>query len=163
MTKNDPKCVDCIALRGSCFRKCPYPGPRCREHHLAGRRDKKIRRHRSTVEKKYNLPPGGYDAIYVAQGGKCYICRRATGKSKNLSVDHSHAHCDYQGSCGDCVRCLACTKCNRGVLGHLRDDPEALRRAIEVVTRLPAQDVLRVLRSAGSDFESIDRCETIDP
>jgi hypothetical protein len=142
-----PKCPVCIEQRGACFRKCEYPDNYCREHHFERERAKKTKRHRSTVEKKYNLPPGGYDAIKESQDGKCYICRRATGKSKNLAVEHDHACCDRQGSCGECVRCLACASCNRGVLGHLRDDVEALKRAIDVIELRPAQEVLNEMRN----------------
>ncbi|WP_040828902.1 endonuclease domain-containing protein [Nocardia jiangxiensis] len=144
---DDPKCPVCLAERGSCFRQTNYPDNYCREHHLARERARKEKRHRSTVEKKYGLPVGGYDAIKEFQDGKCYICRRATGAKKNLATDHAHSCCDRQGSCGKCVRSLLCSPCNRGVLGHLRDDADSLRRAIDVIENWPAQKILDELRN----------------
>lgn len=83
----------------------------------------------------YGLPPGGYAALYAAQGGRCYICRRATGASRRLPVDHDHATGEVYG--------LLCGPCNKNVIGHLRRDVEALRRAIDYLTDPPARKVLR--------------------
>jgi hypothetical protein len=62
----------------------------------------------------YGLKPGQYEQLYGAQNGVCAICRRATGKTRALSVDHDHAT--------GFVRGLLCSPCNK-ILGHLRDDP----------------------------------------
>ncbi len=47
-------------------------------------------------------------------------------------------------SCGQCVRALLCSPCNR-LLGHLRDNTDALHRAITVIRDRPAQAVLNSL------------------
>ena len=78
----------------------------------------------------YGLTAEEYWKIYEYQGGCCYICRRATGASKRLSVDHCHET--------GIVRGLLDTPCNRNVLGHLRDDTDALQRAIDYLTNYPA-------------------------
>lgn len=84
--------------------------------------------------KTYGLSPEEYWAIYDFQGGKCYICQRASGVKRKLSVDHCHAT--------GVVRGLCCQPCNRNVLGHLRDDIEALARAIIYLLFPPAVDVI---------------------
>jgi len=78
----------------------------------------------------YGITAEQYWAIYELQGGRCYICRRATGARKRLSVDHCHVT--------GFVRGLLCSPCNKNVLGHLRDDREALIRAVDYLDRFPA-------------------------
>jgi hypothetical protein len=71
--------------------------------------------------------------MLVRQGGGCAICRRDNGK-RLLAVDHDHACCPGERTCGKCVRGLLCDGCNHG-LGKFRDDPELLRRAAEYAAR----------------------------
>jgi hypothetical protein len=101
-------------------RKVTPPGPRCATCH----REEKKRRKRATWEayilKTYGITGAQYDLLYSRQGGVCFICRRATGKTKKLAVDHDHAT--------GFVRGLLCSPCNQ-ILGHLRDDWRALDRA----------------------------------
>jgi hypothetical protein len=77
------------------------------------------------------------------------VCRRATGKTKRLAVDHDHdlgcGH-DPKVGCRNCVRALACGPCNSKVL-ILHTD--ALRRAIDVRENAPAQQVLRSITKGG--------------
>lgn len=89
--------------------------------------------HEQRVQSTYGLAPGQYEALYEAQGGVCYICRRATGASRRLSVDHDH-------KTGE-VRALLCRPCN-SLLGHVRDDVDTLRRAAIVIRDRPAQEIL---------------------
>lgn len=143
-------CKDCVAEGITTKRKMtdrkgnPCPGPRCFTHHLARKRvvKKQVRDRRAL--NTYGLEDGEYDLLYESQGGKCFICRRATGATKDLSVDHEHnkpgcTHVPEKG-CRKCVRCLACATCNRIILG--RYDIEALVRAIIVLRDPPAQKVL---------------------
>jgi hypothetical protein len=60
-----------------------------------------------------------YRLLIQFQGGRCWGCRRATGKAKRLSVDHNHRTGE--------VRMLLCSTCNN-IVGHFRDNPEALIR-----------------------------------
>lgn len=123
-------------------RPSPYPGPRCATHHRAKKRSTKDRSRDAYLQKTYGITEEEYVAIKAHQGGKCYICQRATGASKNLAVDHDHSHCPGKVGCRECVRGLLCSSCNQGVLGHLRDDVDALLRAVDYLNNHPAQDVL---------------------
>jgi hypothetical protein len=82
----------------------------------------------------YGIAGEDYWAIYEAQEGRCYICRRGTGARKRLSVDHCHKT--------GVVRGLLDTGCNKWVLGLLRDDTEALQRAIDYLDDPPAVRLL---------------------
>lgn len=124
-------------------RKAPHPGPRCATHHRAVRRGRRAYNHGVHVQDTYSISSEQYWAIYEYQGGRCFICRRATGERRKLAVDHDHACCPGPTSCGRCVRGLLCRSCNRSVLGHLRDDPEALQRAIDYLNDPPARKVLQ--------------------
>lgn len=91
----------------------------------------------------YGITAAEYWAIYEFQGGKCYICQRATGTRKRLSVDHCHKT--------GVIRGLLCSPCNRDVLGHLRDCIESLKRAIRYLRWPPAINVIG--RRIVPDFE----------
>lgn len=79
----------------------------------------------------YGLTVEQYDALVVAQGGVCAICRQPDRLGRRLAVDHDHTCCPrQQGSCGECVRGLLCFDCNT-VLGKVRDDPARLRAAAD--------------------------------
>ena len=68
--------------------------------------------------------------MYLFQGGLCAICRRASGKTRRLSVDHDHKT--------GLVRGLVCRPCN-DFLGWIMDDPEAGRRLYQYLTNPPAK------------------------
>lgn len=103
------------------------------------RAEQKAAKHDRWIRATYGITRDEYLAIYDAQGGKCAICQRATGASKNLSVDHDHETGEVRG--------LLCTPCNRDVLGHLRDSVLALLRAVRYLLHPPARKVLTRLRS----------------
>lgn len=120
----------------------PFPGPRCRTHHLAKRDADRARSHGRRVATIYGITVEFYWELYEFQGGMCFICERAYGKTKRLAVDHDHS-CD-QGhpkdkACNLCVRGLLCTMCNRKIVGHLRDDPAAFRRGADYLENPPAR------------------------
>lgn len=137
MTRPAKPCIDCVAegiktRRPIATTKAgrPVPGPRCATHHRARRNKRRNYSHEKHIGETYGITAAEYAAIYEAQGGKCAICRRATGVRKRLSVDHCHATGRVRGLC--------CGSCNRDVLGHLRDDVEALQRAIDYLKFPPA-------------------------
>ena len=80
------------------------------------------------LKKEYGLTVEEYDAMVLAQGGKCAICGATRGskigskRDAKLNIDHDH----QTGK----VRGLLCHNCNM-VLGHLDDDIERMYRAIE--------------------------------
>lgn len=125
-------CVEC----GGGTRPAPFPGPRCATHDRAKRQATKLAAAGRRVEKTYGLTPDEYEALYRAQGGVCFVCRRATGATKRLAVDHDHGCCPGPTSCGECVRGLLCLICNR-TMGHYRDSAETAQRAADYLRRSP--------------------------
>lgn len=130
LTSSDKPCIDCVAEGITTKRKTFAPGPRCMSHRRAKRDERRSTTWEQRILATYGITADEYWAIYEAQGGCCFICRRATGKVKKLSVDHCHET--------GVVRGLLCTSCNRNVLGHLRDCVGALMRAIYYLLYPPA-------------------------
>ena len=133
----DRKCKDCDPQSK---RPAPFAGPRCSTHNRAVVRARKDATRALRLEKTYGLKPGQYEELHAAQGGVCAICRRATGASKKLAVDHDHAT-GY-------VRGLLCSVDNK-LLGHFRDDPEALLRAANYLINPPAHDAIGKVKPDG--------------
>lgn len=131
------ECRDCKAERERRdLPKPAYPRPvvagsggRCASHARQRKREVKAGVHERRVQKVYGLQPGEYGRIYLSQGGTCAICQRATGATRNLSVDHDHKT--------GLVRGLLCRPCN-DLLGHLRDDPVAAMRIAQYLRTPPA-------------------------
>lgn len=121
----------------------PYPGPRCVTHYRARKRELSGKAHSRRVETTYGITQAEYEAIYLAQGGKCAICQVATGKRKRLAVDHDHdctqGHPPNIG-CSKCIRGLLCSRCNYTLLGKYNE--ASLRRALTYLNYPPAQTVL---------------------
>lgn len=114
------QCKDCPPSRNP--RPAPHPGPRCFTHRLAFEKRQKQANHERMVRKTYGLEAGAYARLYQEQGGVCAICRRATGKTKRLAVDHDHNT--------GLVRGLLCGPCNK-LVGYFRNSPDAFRRAAD--------------------------------
>jgi len=95
------------------------------------------RLHGKRIEETYGLTAKMYAILLRAQGGKCAICWRKPA-SKRLAVDHRHSD--------GVVRGLLCRNCNRNVLGHLRDDTEALLRAVDYLLDPPAIELFGEVR-----------------
>lgn len=123
------RCKDC----GSASRKLSPPGPRCATCHRAHKAALKAASHRRWIAKAYGITSEQYEALYEAQGGACYICQRATGKTKRLAVDHDHKT--------GFVRGLLCGTCNK-ILGHFRDDWRTAQRVVSYLVAPPAFDVI---------------------
>jgi len=122
-------------------RPAPHPGPRCATHHRERKKELREAAHGLRILKTYGITSEQYEALYRAQEGVCYICRRATGARKRLAVDHDHKT-GY-------VRGLCCSVCN-SVLGHLRDDPEAAWRIFKYLKNPPAFKVIGKVRPDAS-------------
>lgn len=89
------------------------------------------RRNKSKVSEaarryKYGLSGAEIDALVVAQGGSCALCRNPLGEA--FHVDHDHACCPGSKTCGQCIRGVLCCRCNIG-LGQFNDDPDLLAAA----------------------------------
>lgn len=107
----------------------------------------------------YGVAPAEYRALYLAQLGRCYICRTAKGKhpddpkangGRRLAIDHNHV----LGYRREAVRGLLCSggdrTCNR-IIGWL--DYPSLVRATLYVAEAPAQAVFAALREGYGDAE----------
>ena len=138
------RCKDCDTEGVTTNRPAPHPGPRCTTHHRAVKKERKARAHSRRIDTFYGITTEQYQMMYQYQGGRCAICQKATGATRNLAVDHDHAcpkdHPPERG-CQHCVRGLLCSVCNRVVIG--RYTVEGLQRAIDYLKNPPARRVLR--------------------
>lgn len=149
-------CKDCAA--GS-KRAAPKPGPRCVTHWRAARKAVREEAWARRIHEIYGITADFYRQLLAFQGGTCAICQRATGAIKRLAVDHDHKQAVLDGhavdhGCPNCVRGLLCSTCNRNVLGHLRDDPTALQRAIDYLASWPSRHVPSASGASGSSSAS---------
>ena len=85
----------------------------------------------SRVAQKFGITKARWLELYAAQAGRCAICLASPSEVPRgyLLVDHDHACCPGERSCGRCVRGLLCARCNLA-LGQFRDDPELLTSAV---------------------------------
>jgi hypothetical protein len=91
------------------------------------------------LQRIYGISEAQYDAMLAAQDGVCAVCGQppkpgGAGAAGRLHVDHDHACCPGNRSCGKCIRALLCQTCNHG-LGNFYDDPALLRRAADYLER----------------------------
>jgi hypothetical protein len=98
-------------------------------------------RHAGHVERTYGITEEQFQALWDAQGRRCYICRREV-RSKRPAVDHDHATGRVRGLlCPDSER-----GCNHAVLGNIRgrtlDEQVAFLRRIEEYLRNPPAQIL---------------------
>jgi hypothetical protein len=121
-----------------------YPGPRCATHKREHKRRTGQRAHARHINANFEITADEYWAIYAAQGGRCPLCLRATGKTRRLAFDHDHqlaiAHGhDPKRGCRRCIRGLLDKRCNHfGVPLNV----DALVRALNYLHDPPAQKVL---------------------
>jgi hypothetical protein len=94
------------------------------------------------IEATYGLTELEYRVLYRAQGGRCYVCRRASGKSRRLGVDHNHLTGEVRGLV--CTGSLSANTCNRVIAYYNRD--QLLRAAAMLSDPPPARAVLEDLR-----------------
>ncbi len=100
-------------------------GKRCHtdevEHHKAKRRHRAARRHGLDAEASRRT--------LLFQRGVCFFCRRATGRTKALAVDHDHRHCPGAYGCRDCIRGRLCGPCNQW-WGWIGEDLTVVERVL---------------------------------
>ena len=77
----------------------------------------------------YGINAEEYDRILIAQKGRCAICGKEPGKFR-FRVDHDHACCPGEKSCGNCIRGLLCMSCNLALerIDNIPDWSERARR-----------------------------------
>jgi hypothetical protein len=85
---------------------------------------------RRRVLKRYGLTEAEFEARFVAQGGRCAICRQVPPekytRNKRLAIDHCHKTGKVRG--------LLCFGCN-AILGNAKDDPALLLEVIAYIER----------------------------
>ena len=141
LSKSKLSCKDCK----STTRALTKPGPRCATCWRDETKRRKEVAHGLYVEKTYGISAAEYDALYKAQGGRCAICRTATGKARRLAVDHDHKTGEVRG--------LLCKPCNRYGLGMFaRDDAEIFDRAADYLRNPPARRVLGCSENQSSQI-----------
>ena len=77
-----------------------------------------------TIHKKYKLTKQMYLDLLEQQEGVCAICKLPPNRNW-LSVDHDHACCPDNKTCGNCIRGLLCGSCN-SFLGRVNDNADSL-------------------------------------
>ena len=140
MTTSKRACKDCLAeLAAGEIVKLPNrpiverSGGRCMTHWRKEKLRRKAANHEKRVIQTYGLQKGEYAQLYEFQGGHCALCRRATGASRKLSVDHDHATGDVRG--------LLCRPCNT-MLGHGRDSHKFFLRCVAYLIAPPYRIML---------------------
>lgn len=145
-------CKDCVAEHRAPHLPvldAPFPGPRCYLHNRAWRKRTKAKNHDRYVQTAHGLRPGEYVKLKELLGGKCALCRKATGAARALAVEHDHGHCaicrDSGGSCGapESLRGLACGPCNEAI-GKF--SCETLLRMVQYLQDPPGPALIRQLR-----------------
>ena len=88
------------------------------------------------LKAKYGLTLEQFEAMLAEQDNRCAVCGGEFDfESHNgVCVDHNHACCSGQTTCGKCVRGILCGDCNQG-LGRFKDSPDIMRAAIFYVDR----------------------------
>lgn len=117
-------CVDCAEAGRALTRPAPYVGSdtkaRCYRDNIAFTKATTKRRRNLAAVRKYEITPEEDERLLAFQRGVCFICRKATGRTKGLARDHNHRTGE--------VRARLCGPCNQ-FIGRLGDDPEAFFRA----------------------------------
>lgn len=85
---------------------------------------RKAQRHRLHLRVEYGLTADIYEAMLLAQHGRCACCLRPFKRTPN--VDHCHKTKKVRG--------LLCGSCNRGI-GLFGDDPKQLLLAVKYLER----------------------------
>ena len=122
-------CIDCGKERTAKARR-PGRCPACKKEHerkraalrrAEGRWTKADPRSRRAYQLlyQYGLTVDQYNELC---SGGCCVC----GSMDRLSIDHDHACCPTNKTCGKCIRGVLCDQCNV-VLGRVKDDPVRLR------------------------------------
>jgi hypothetical protein len=95
-----------------------------REHYKTHKKDHRHWSWKYSLKKNYGMTVEQYDALLLAQDGRCAICgtdKPYKNKDK-LCVDHDHIT--------GIVRGLLCDRCN-GLLGNAFDSVATLEKAIK--------------------------------
>ena len=97
----------------------------------------------------YRITPERFEEMLTSQGGRCAI--QACGATEpggkgQWHIDHDHACCAGEKSCGECVRGLLCSRCNP-MLGMARDNVAILIAAADYLIDNAALSALGAIGS----------------
>lgn len=109
----------------------------------------------------YGVTPEFYRQMYLAQSGRCYICRKAKGIHpddpkgggvRRLGIDHDHMMGNQIGAVRGllCTGSLSANTCNRLIA---RYSAEQLHRAYVLLSAPPAQALRSYLAGGGSNAD----------
>lgn len=136
MTDNVHECIDCAAeVRDDATQQSRRPRKivtadgepkRCTSHLRKFTTRRRQLARGSHVERTYDISAPDAGALLAYQGGRCWICRKATGASKALAVEHDHAD--------NWVRGRLCSTCNQFITRQLGDDPNAALRLVNYLS-----------------------------
>lgn len=87
------------------------------------------KRRQYVLAKNFQMTPNTFEAIFNMQGRKCAVCRCSEPTGHGWTVDHDHACCPGEKSCGKCVRGILCMNCNN-MLGCARDQVSVLQAGV---------------------------------
>jgi hypothetical protein len=138
-----------LTAQGAC-RLCAY------DYRMKWNRENKGRvlelGRKSRLKVRYKMDEVKYQSMLFEQEDKCAICGNPfTEDLKGKPhVDHSHACCPSERSCGKCVRALLCHKCNI-VIAYANDNPRVLAEAILYLNKHKEKDSECQLQNMSSD------------
>lgn len=65
------------------------------------------------LQRKFGITLDHYEHLLAQQEGGCAVCGKSEkDNGRRLAVDHDHACCPGQFTCGRCLRGLLCSSCN---------------------------------------------------
>lgn len=139
-------CSTCISARsrryyeknGESLRKKIYAYQKANPEVNARSRAKRKangKRRLQDLKQNYGVTPEQYAEMLERAGGVCEICGRVPSEvsKKGPCVDHCHDTSKVRG--------ILCAPCNMGI-GHLRDDPGVLRKAIDYLEHHSVESVV---------------------
>lgn len=106
---------------------------------------------RHLARRKWFVDPDDLAELVQSHSGRCDLCGRL---AKDVHTNQCRLHVDHVHGAGG-VRGMLCHHCNTG-LGHFREDPELLRRAIAYLAAPPKlPSTLTSSAAAGGPGEQI--------
>jgi hypothetical protein len=85
----------------------------------------------------YRITKEQHITLWESQGRACAICKKPIDRTgKKTHIDHDHACCAGDRSCGKCIRGLLCDNCNHA-LGMFQDSATVLQEAMTYLAKGP--------------------------